>query len=1563
MIFSQFGKLALFLLCFGLSGLQAQVIFSENFDDAGAAGRWRLEDTPGSLTNPTPTGIQHLHYNGSDAQTNSGCNNYWIINNRHVSSGGTSAGARCGGGGANQSMHITWPEFCPDGADVLQRQAPSQITEPADGGDTYFPFYVNPLNPAVNPSSDQMAVLINGFSTVGRCNIVLSFDAYLGGELSYENQEFFDSHSILASTDGGATWIVAAKDLQVAYSRDPQCGPWVRYNVGLNRELYNQPNVILAFRFRNLGMRTGQAGTNLMFNAAYNVDNIEVTASATNPTITADRDITSPCKNQTVTFRNTTSTFVKGINYEWRITPSTGFTVVSGQANTVVADSLGNLAVRFTSNGAYTVSLRANTACNVDLTPVTFNVNVANCPPQADFVAYQSTACSTVPSPTTGSVTVLQLTDLSTSFPPITSWSWNIPGAEYVNGTSATSQHPEVRFNTAGAKNVTLTVTNAEGNNVVTKNGHLTIADCQCQLITGGGGTPTVAFYENFETHSSISSLTADSWTIGPPVPWSASGLGGNNKWIVNNDYSSMSLDVFGTPIQTLNPTPAQTGVGTVTNGPNSNYFHVTVDASGLATFSGASAQWFTNATSSTLVATTKTIDCSNLQNVNLSMIWGSTAITGSFMRIIDASNSSVLHTQNLMDNQVSPLRWNSLNLTAAGLSNVLDGKQIRLEFNFNPASNGVNEPNGPYMSLSVDEIRVEGVTTGGASSPTTFVCPLPSPLCAGQTLAIPFNAAGTWNAGNVFTAQLSNASGGFGSPTAVGTLSLSGNNLTGNTINITIPGGTASGTGYRIRVVGSAPSGGSQTNNDNGENIEIQALPALNNITGANSVCTGGLANSYTVASRSGVSYNWTITPGAQGANWDIVGGQGTTNLQVRWLQVGTYTLRMTETNGCGNRQNNLTVNVTGAPRISDITGPLAVCQSATPVNYSVQNNPGTTTWAWTITNGTISSGANTATPTVVWNTATGPGSLTLTETNNCGTANRTFTIYVNNGAPATPTISGSLSACANSTEAYQATPPTGLNYTWNITGGTIVETVTPSFVIVQWGAAGAGTVGLSVSNGCGNANATPLNVTIAPSPSVTSFNITPTATVCSDAVVVQIAPVFSNGGTGVTIDRWEVDMGSGFTTVPSSAGVNPLSVTNIQENRTYRIVYSSGGCVDLLSATTANITFGSLGSMTCNLPANVGTGQAVTNATITMPGNATPPFTVTFEPIEGNPEPAFTSSNTTITLPSFTYAADGTYNYRVTVEDANGCLVDCSGSIEALNTGITNLQTDNTNYCSTETVNVTFGTVGVFGPSNQFNLELRDQFDQVVFTRNNVQSPVALSIPQLTGVTPGDYRVRVSSTDPAGIEAFSSFFMVSPTPDARFSMFSADNPTVPTTVFVRDANNIATVSSITNTSTHQGTCSWVIQTDAGGVINCNDCDPANCGIFPINYSDPAKQVFFTATLTVTDPSGNCSDVEVVTFRINSQVVQLPNVFTPNNDGINDYFGVDPNMFRSFELHIFNRWGALVFNTSTGSNKMWDGKDNNGKDVPEGTYVYKLIGKDLIGRDYEKVGNVTVIR
>ena len=65
---------------------------------------------------------------------------------------------------------------------------------------------------------------------------------------------------------------------------------------------------------------------------------------------------------------------------------------------------------------------------------------------------------------------------------------------------------------------------------------------------------------------------------------------------------------------------------------------------------------------------------------------------------------------------------------------------------------------------------------------------------------------------------------------------------------------------------------------------------------------------------------------------------------------------------------------------------------------------------------------------------------------------------------------------------------------------------------------------------------------------------------------------------------------------------------------------------------------------------------------------------------------------------------------------------------------------------------------------------------------------------------------------------------------------------------------------------------------------------------------------------------------------------VHIPNIFTPNGDGINDLFRVTANGFEDIEVMIYNRQGELVYRYY-GLNGWWDGYTHAGVKVSPGTY------------------------
>ena len=105
--------------------------------------------------------------------------------------------------------------------------------------------------------------------------------------------------------------------------------------------------------------------------------------------------------------------------------------------------------------------------------------------------------------------------------------------------------------------------------------------------------------------------------------------------------------------------------------------------------------------------------------------------------------------------------------------------------------------------------------------------------FCAGETTTVDYNAVGSFSGANTFTAQLSDATGDFSSPTDIGSIV---SNVSG-TVSVELPANTVSGTGYRIRVVSSAtPAIGME----NATDIVINALPPVVANATTQIVCAG---------------------------------------------------------------------------------------------------------------------------------------------------------------------------------------------------------------------------------------------------------------------------------------------------------------------------------------------------------------------------------------------------------------------------------------------------------------------------------------------------------------------------------------------------------------------------------------------------------------------------------------------------------------------------------------------------------------------------------------------------
>ncbi|MFH1005524.1 MAG: gliding motility-associated C-terminal domain-containing protein [Bacteroidota bacterium] len=123
------------------------------------------------------------------------------------------------------------------------------------------------------------------------------------------------------------------------------------------------------------------------------------------------------------------------------------------------------------------------------------------------------------------------------------------------------------------------------------------------------------------------------------------------------------------------------------------------------------------------------------------------------------------------------------------------------------------------------------------------------------------------------------------------------------------------------------------------------------------------------------------------------------------------------------------------------------------------------------------------------------------------------------------------------------------------------------------------------------------------------------------------------------------------------------------------------------------------------------------------------------------------------------------------------------------------------------------------------------------------------------------------------------------------------------------------------------------------------------------------SKPGTYKVLLAVTNSVGyKASDSVSILVKVSSGIINVPNVFTPNGDALNDIFQIELKNISSVVMTITDRFGNEIYkwNTLEGN---WNGKKANGTDALAGTYYYNLIAVGIDGNTYNKKGFVELIR
>lgn len=135
-----------------------------------------------------------------------------------------------------------------------------------------------------------------------------------------------------------------------------------------------------------------------------------------------------------------------------------------------------------------------------------------------------------------------------------------------------------------------------------------------------------------------------------------------------------------------------------------------------------------------------------------------------------------------------------------------------------------------------------------------------------------------------------------------------------------------------------------------------------------------------------------------------------------------------------------------------------------------------------------------------------------------------------------------------------------------------------------------------------------------------------------------------------------------------------------------------------------------------------------------------------------------------------------------------------------------------------------------------------------------------------------------------------------------------------------------------------------------------------------PIVEYKPSKESF---DYTLKEVSKENKIEEQTTFSIDIDkeqlveeysITKMPDIFTPNNDGQNDFLFVESNGIIDFSIVIMNEKSNIIFQ-SIDLNFKWDGNDIYGNPVPTGKYIYFITGNDRSGNPVKKYQSLTLVR
>lgn len=616
--------------------------------------------------------------------------------------------------------------------------------------------------------------------------------------------------------------------------------------------------------------------------------------------------------------------------------------------------------------------------------------------------------------------------------------------------------------------------------------------------------------------------------------------------------------------------------------------------------------------------------------------------------------------------------------------------------------------------------------------------------------------------------------------------------------------------------------------------------------------------------------------------------------------------------------------------------------------VNFSYTGNGNPSQYSWTF-EGSSTATSISAGPFGICYPSAGVYDVTLSVTNACGTFTTTIEDYIHVSANANVTITagGSTAFCTGGSVLLQTTA-TG-PYQWYSGTNAIPGATSQTYTATQ-----AGNYSLTTTGNCGGTS-NAIEVTIA-------SGLQP--------VIVANGPV--NLCNNQTVD---LSVDGVYSTYQWYSGTNPVpgatsATYTASQSGTYSVFVTNQGCEGTSNTIQVNSTVIFAPPMTGNFSECQGESISLQVSDIydsyqwlssgtPIPGATSPSYSFTLNQtveisvtvvdhlceatsdeivITSIPSPQVTiSPSQDVQACQSSYTLTGTSstgNYQwlnsgVPIPGATSAtyLVTQDGDYSFVSTSATgnceSTSTEVTVILETELDVEIVATALEACEGQTITLSISGSYDNITWSNNASTSSITVNS---TGV----YSITVNTGGCTATDEVSILF--NPMPVAN-----AGNDTI------SDCDSgVALIGSGT------GTLAWL--PDPGLTIGTN---PA------VAQAYPNQTMYFTLTATI----GSCVATDQVLVEVDCSSIYIPNIFTPNGDGVNDFFQVDARGVSYYHLQIFNRWGEMLFE-SKDPKKVWNGGKQDYY-APDGVYFWTLDVLDFQGRPMleSNHGHITVAR